>query len=193
MIDWIKTAQGVAAIIAAVFASMVAWWNLGLPRLVFSPERMTDTRPIDLNSDAWDRRHVSGLADPFNGHIDEFRIAQRPAFRRLDRDHLEQHEQPRCVRSGRGRGAGRRRAAADRGCWCGRLPDGVRVCVRGEDKIAKLRDIGTSSHLPRPLPSRPPPQPPQYLQAEPLRCAGEVASAGGLKLASPANSETGSL
>jgi hypothetical protein len=38
MIDWIETAQGVAAIIAAVFASMVAWWNLGLPRLVFSPE-----------------------------------------------------------------------------------------------------------------------------------------------------------
>jgi hypothetical protein len=38
MIDWIKTAQGVAAIVAAVFATMVAWWNLGLPRLVFSPE-----------------------------------------------------------------------------------------------------------------------------------------------------------
>jgi hypothetical protein len=38
MIDWIKTAQGVAAIVAAIFATMVAWWNLGLPRLVFSPE-----------------------------------------------------------------------------------------------------------------------------------------------------------
>ena len=38
MIDWIKTAQGVAAISAAIFATMVAWWNLGLPRLVFSPE-----------------------------------------------------------------------------------------------------------------------------------------------------------
>jgi hypothetical protein len=34
MIHWIKTAQGVAAI----FATMVARWNLGLPRLVFSPE-----------------------------------------------------------------------------------------------------------------------------------------------------------
>ena len=33
MIDWIKTAQGVAAILAAIFATMVAWWNLGLPLL----------------------------------------------------------------------------------------------------------------------------------------------------------------
>ena len=47
MIDWIKTAQGVAAIIAAVFASMVAWWNLGLPRLVFSPELALIHRRIE--------------------------------------------------------------------------------------------------------------------------------------------------
>jgi hypothetical protein len=32
MIDWIQIAQGIAAILA----TMVAWWNLGLPRLVFS-------------------------------------------------------------------------------------------------------------------------------------------------------------
>jgi hypothetical protein len=38
MIDWIKTAQRVAAIVAAIFATMVAWWSLGLPRLAFSPE-----------------------------------------------------------------------------------------------------------------------------------------------------------
>jgi len=38
MIDWIKTAHGLAAIVAAVFATMVAQWNLGLRRLVFSPE-----------------------------------------------------------------------------------------------------------------------------------------------------------
>jgi hypothetical protein len=38
MIDWIKTAQMVAAIVAAIFATMVAWWNLRLPRLVVSPE-----------------------------------------------------------------------------------------------------------------------------------------------------------
>ena len=37
MIDWIKTAQGVAAIVAAIFVTMVAWWSLGLPRLKFSP------------------------------------------------------------------------------------------------------------------------------------------------------------
>ena len=29
MIDGIKTAQGVAAIVVAVFATVVAWWNLG--------------------------------------------------------------------------------------------------------------------------------------------------------------------
>jgi hypothetical protein len=76
MIDWIKTAQGVAAIVAAIFATMVAWWNLGLPCLVFSPEQMSDTQPIDLNSASLSiGRHVSGVADPFNGHIDEFRIS----------------------------------------------------------------------------------------------------------------------
>jgi hypothetical protein len=38
MIDWIETAQGVAATVAAIFATMVAWWNLGLRGVVFSPE-----------------------------------------------------------------------------------------------------------------------------------------------------------
>ena len=42
---------------------------------------MSDALPIDLNSAALGiGRHVSGIADPFNGHIDEFRIShvQRP-------------------------------------------------------------------------------------------------------------------
>jgi hypothetical protein len=38
LIDWIKTVQGIAAIVAVIFATVVAWWNLGLPHLVFSPE-----------------------------------------------------------------------------------------------------------------------------------------------------------
>jgi hypothetical protein len=38
MIDWIKTIQGIAAIVTVIFATVVAWWNVGLPRLVFSPE-----------------------------------------------------------------------------------------------------------------------------------------------------------
>jgi hypothetical protein len=39
--------------------------------------QMSDTLPIDLNAAALGiGRHVSGIADPFNGHIDEFRIAQ---------------------------------------------------------------------------------------------------------------------
>ena len=37
---------------------------------------MSDTQPIVLNSAALGiGRHVAGIADPFNGHIDEFRIA----------------------------------------------------------------------------------------------------------------------
>jgi MSHA biogenesis protein MshQ len=38
--------------------------------------QMSDTLPIDANSVALGiGRHVSGVADPFNGHIDTFRIA----------------------------------------------------------------------------------------------------------------------
>jgi hypothetical protein len=38
---------------------------------------MSDKLPIDLNAAALGiGRHVSGIADPFNGHIDEFRIAR---------------------------------------------------------------------------------------------------------------------
>jgi hypothetical protein len=37
---------------------------------------MSDTLPIDANSAALGiGRHVSGIADPFSGHIDEFRIS----------------------------------------------------------------------------------------------------------------------
>jgi hypothetical protein len=40
------------------------------------PAPISDTLPIDLNSAALGiGRHVSGIADPSNGHIDEFRIA----------------------------------------------------------------------------------------------------------------------
>ena len=76
MFDWLKTTQAISATVAALFATMLAWWTLGRPRLVFDPEQMSDTLPIDLNSAALGiGRHVSGIADPFNGHIDEFRIA----------------------------------------------------------------------------------------------------------------------
>jgi hypothetical protein len=38
--------------------------------------QMSDTQPIDVNAAALGiGRHVSGIADPFNGHIDDFRIA----------------------------------------------------------------------------------------------------------------------
>jgi hypothetical protein len=38
---------------------------------------MSDTLLIDLNSAALGiGRHVSGIADPFNGHIDEFCIVR---------------------------------------------------------------------------------------------------------------------
>jgi hypothetical protein len=38
---------------------------------------MSDTQPIDLNSASLGiGRHASGIADPFNGHIDNFRSSQ---------------------------------------------------------------------------------------------------------------------
>ena len=47
--------------------------------------QMSDALPIDLNSAALGiGRHVSGIADPFNDHIDEFRSAH---VQRFDRDH----------------------------------------------------------------------------------------------------------
>ena len=36
---------------------------------------VSDTLPIHLNAALGIGRHVSGIADPFNGHIDEFRIS----------------------------------------------------------------------------------------------------------------------
>jgi hypothetical protein len=113
-----------------VFATVVAWWNLGLPRLVPSPAQMSDTLPIDLNAAALGiGRHVSGIADPFNGHIDAFRISHVQRSDGWDRDHLEQPERPRRVRRRRGQRAGRRRPATAGRRWCARLPDGVSASV----------------------------------------------------------------
>jgi hypothetical protein len=152
MLTWLRTAHGMLAVIATALAIVATWWQLGLPRVVFSPElapvpagrssaarppatflyndsggfswylfgpdnrlqydiagtlgngawgyivgtydkdagsnnqrlylngarvaQMSDTLPIDLNAAALGiGRHVSGIADPFNGHIDAFRIS----------------------------------------------------------------------------------------------------------------------
>ena len=76
MLAWLKTAQGMLATFAAALAIMATWSQLGPPRLVFSPEEISDTLPLDLNSNPLGiGRHVSGIADPFNGHIDAFRIS----------------------------------------------------------------------------------------------------------------------
>jgi hypothetical protein len=53
MIHWIKTTQGIAAIVAAIFATMVVWWNLGLPRVVFSLELPAIHRRIEVLEQAW--------------------------------------------------------------------------------------------------------------------------------------------
>jgi hypothetical protein len=58
----------VAAIVPAIFLDLVAWWSLCPPRVAFSPEQMSDTLPLDLDSNPLgDGRHVSSIADPFNG------------------------------------------------------------------------------------------------------------------------------
>jgi hypothetical protein len=36
--DWLKTTQGMPTAVATVLAIMGAWWQLGLPRVVFSDE-----------------------------------------------------------------------------------------------------------------------------------------------------------
>jgi hypothetical protein len=57
--------------------------------------QMSHRQLMDLNSAALAiGRHVSSVADPFNGHIDEFRISHLQRSEWLDRDHLERHEHP---------------------------------------------------------------------------------------------------
>ena len=57
MIDWIKTAQGVAAIVAAIFATMVAWWasacpaSCSRPRQPEAPVHRRIEAPEQLNRD----------------------------------------------------------------------------------------------------------------------------------------------
>jgi hypothetical protein len=47
--------------------------------------QMSDTQPLDLNSAPLGiGRHVSGIADPFNGPYRRVPHLARPAFRRLD-------------------------------------------------------------------------------------------------------------
>jgi hypothetical protein len=40
----------VAAIVAAIFATMVVWWNLGRPRLVFSLEAPIHARILNRDT-----------------------------------------------------------------------------------------------------------------------------------------------
>jgi Concanavalin A-like lectin/glucanases superfamily len=63
MLIWLKTAQGLAA-------------NQRLYLNGTRVAQMSDTLPIELNSPSLGiGRHVSGIADSFNGQIDEVRIA----------------------------------------------------------------------------------------------------------------------
>jgi hypothetical protein len=67
MIDWIKATHGVVASVPAVFSTMVACCNLGLLRLVFSPDPAPIHRRVEaleqFNRDArllvLDRRLVA--------------------------------------------------------------------------------------------------------------------------------------
>jgi hypothetical protein len=59
---------------------------------------MSDTQPIDLNSDALGTPS-EGAADPFNGHIDGFRILQRSDY--WIGIAWNKHEGPWCFRRGR--------------------------------------------------------------------------------------------
>jgi hypothetical protein len=87
--------------------------------------QMSDTLPIALNSAALGigrhrERHRRSVQRPYR------RVPHRarPALRRLDRNHLEQHEEPRRVRSGGRRIAERRRTVTAGRHWSGRPPQG---------------------------------------------------------------------
>ena len=93
--------------------------------------QMSDTLPIDLNAAALGiGRHVSGIADPFNGHIDEFRIAHVQRSDGWIETTWNNMSDPGAFAVGRDRGAGRRRAATTGRRRCGRVPDGVRANLR---------------------------------------------------------------
>jgi hypothetical protein len=83
-------------------------------------------------------RRVSGVADPFGGI--KIPASRTSAFRKLDPDHLEEHEQPFAF------AAGRRRAVTPSRRRCGRLPD----VVRGEH----LASAGTTPYLLERQPAR---------------------------------------
>jgi hypothetical protein len=61
-----------------------------------------DAAHRSLLSCPWHRTALSGLADSLQRPHRRVPHLARPAVRRLDRGHLEQPEQPRCIRRGRG-------------------------------------------------------------------------------------------
>jgi hypothetical protein len=56
MIDWVKTAYGVAAIVAAVFATMVAWRNLGTGTVDVTPGDYFDVLARQTSASTQERR-----------------------------------------------------------------------------------------------------------------------------------------
>jgi hypothetical protein len=38
LLGWLRTLQGAVTVLATLLAIMAAWWQLGLPRVVFSSE-----------------------------------------------------------------------------------------------------------------------------------------------------------
>jgi Concanavalin A-like lectin/glucanases superfamily len=80
--------------------------------------QMSDTLPIELNSAALGiGRHVSGIADPFNGHIDEFRISRVRRSGDLERRNgvaAEAERRATCLRMASGTGAAQIRPSAAR-------------------------------------------------------------------------------
>ena len=95
-----------------------------------SGRHTSDTLPLDLNSAALGiGRHVSGIADPFNGHIDEFRIAYVQRSDGWIGTTWNNMSDPGAFAAQ----GPRSRQAASRHRWrrrCGRVPDGVRANLR---------------------------------------------------------------
>jgi hypothetical protein len=109
---------------------------------------MSDTQALALNSDPLGiGRHVKRPRRSLQRPYRRVPHRARPAFRRLDRDHLQQHEQSGRIRRGWDRRAGGRRAATAGRPWCHSLPDGVRANVRCRPGSASTTTAGAGSSL----------------------------------------------
>jgi len=58
MLTWLRNAHGVVAVVATILAVVATWWQLGLPRAVFSDEILALHARIDAEAFNRDTRRL---------------------------------------------------------------------------------------------------------------------------------------